>query len=317
MPGSTSSGIVRFALGGVGRNMAEAAQYALEGLSSAASSTPTVRLVAPLVDDVPGRLVRAMMEDRNLDTGGLTEPSSHAAPSSPVAALVLDGNTNDLQSGVVAMDLAERSFGGQELRRVLEGQDVAPGVVGFDANLPIDGMASLLKWKQEQQAATGKQSVLLYEPTSIEKCTRLIDAVAQAQSAGSSAAIDVTTPNLVELQAMHRRAVELGLMPAAEPSNSGDDLVSRILTLAAPLTTIFPLILVTIGAQGVVAVYKPRPDAEVRHYHVRPSTRLSDEEVKNTTGAGDSFAGAVMAKLSMAPMRSEVLPRYVSRALTV
>ncbi|PWN29247.1 hypothetical protein BDZ90DRAFT_231225 [Jaminaea rosea] len=297
--------------------MAEAAAYSLRGEEGG------VRLVAPLLSDAAGSLVRGMMQKKGMDTGGLFAPDTEVeteARSTPVASLLLDGETNDLLSGVVAMQLVEHSFDEQRVRHSLEEHAKGTRVVGFDANLPVEGMEALLRWKGAQRENGKEAPLLLFEPTSVQKCARFLDAVAALRSgrAGKQGAsgegqgkgkalLDVATPNLLELRAMHQRALQLNLIPrqlaimstpTTAPSASAD--LEEILRLAGPLATLCHLFLVTLGPKGVLAVYHNKR-GEVEHQHLDIDQPLGAGEVRSTTGAGDSFAGGVMAMLASAP----------------
>lgn len=312
-PGSTSIGSIRFSLGGVARNMAEAATYSLRDEEGG------VRLVAPLLSDAAGSLVRGMMQEKGMDTTGLFVPDTEVeARSSPVASLLLDGETNDLLSGVVAMQLVEHSFDAQQVRLALEEHAKGARVVGLDANLPVEGMEALLRWKPAQgEKGKGKGTpLLLFEPTSVQKCARFLDAVAalrsgrageQGASGEGEALLDVATPNLLELRAMHQRALQLNLIPhqlaiTSTPTTTPSALADwqEIIRLAGPLTTLCHLFLVTLGPRGVLAVYRNKT-GDVEHQHFDIDEPLGAGEVRSTTGAGDSFAGGVMAMLASAP----------------
>ncbi|CAO1614164.1 unnamed protein product [Parajaminaea phylloscopi] len=297
LPGATSEGTVQFALGGVARNMAAAAQYSL------AENAGHVKLVAPLLDDAPGLLIRRGMAERGLSTEGFYNPpcDPRSARSTPVASLLLEGQTNDLSSGVTAMSLVEETLTGEVIRSAV-GSRVQ--VVGFDANLTTAAMESLLECKTSRHAA--EPLCLVYEPTTVYKSVRAIEALVNVQQGrGVSHAmplIDVTTPNIIELEAMATAASAAGVplyggKPSGSALDTADALVDRAVQLATPLLSHIGLLLVTVGPRGVICVFRDEQGNAIAH-HERPSRLLGTGEVKSTTGAGDCFAGAVIAALA-------------------
>jgi len=97
---STSPGTVRLHLGGVGRNVAEAA-YRISISKFQAHPSATV-LVSSVGDDSFGRLILEEMRRTGMRTDGITTAPQRSA----VCSMVLDGSGN-LIGGVADMDIVE------------------------------------------------------------------------------------------------------------------------------------------------------------------------------------------------------------------
>lgn len=292
--GATSEGVVCFTLGGVARNIAEAAHYAT------APSKYSVKLVAPLLDDAAGLLISRGTDERGMDTSGLfcSSASSVQSTSSPVASLLLDAKTNDLLSGVTAMNLVEERLSGERIIAAADTHRAA--AIAFDANLTPSAMQALLTWKQRHNE---QAPILLFEPTTISKCDRVIQALGALggdTNSTSEPLVDVTTPNIIELKVMRKAALDLNLAlgrDLLEPIPDSDAQIREAIELAAPLLAHFGLILVTLGSRGVLCLFRDEAGRPIAH-HEKPTEVLGPDEVKSTTGAGDCFAGAVLAALA-------------------
>ncbi|KAE8226116.1 hypothetical protein CF319_g1257 [Tilletia indica] len=123
--------------------------------------------------------------------------------------------------------------------------------------------------------------------------------------------IDICTPNALELLGMHAAAVELGLVhPSrrinADMSSAVKDAVSEeILQAANDLSSLFGWIFLKREKHGVTVFRRRRawlgssslPVLEITQHPV--PLRLEASEIANTTGAGDTFAGALLAGISL------------------
>lgn len=297
-PNSTSPGTVRFSSGGVGRNMAEAAHRVLSTSTSDKGSRPTVGLVAPLQDDAAGHLLKMQLKSSGM-TDYFIFPSTSEA-SSPTAVLQLDATTNDLVSGVVDMSLVEESLTPSAIRVALSAafrEDpklISPRVVGFDANMTPAAMAELLRWRQ---SLSQDDRILLFEPTSVAKCARLIDALKSMTDGSSRPLVDYITPNLIELEAMVTRAVEVGLVQEVPSLTLSSTVENRLEVLCTALSPWINQFLVTMGSQGVMSVAKSEGDKLSMERH--PAIIFdATTSLVNSTGAGDTFAGVMLACLS-------------------
>jgi pseudouridine-5'-phosphate glycosidase/pseudouridine kinase len=99
-PHSTSPGTVGLHLGGVGRNVAEAA-YRISTSKFQAQPSTTI-LVSPVGDDSLGRLLLEQMQKMGMRTDGIMTTNQRSA----VCNMVLDGSGN-LIGGVADMDIVQ------------------------------------------------------------------------------------------------------------------------------------------------------------------------------------------------------------------
>lgn len=97
---STSPGTISVSLGGVGRNIAEAAHRVLTAQSQGLSSATI--LVSPIGDDAFGRLLLDAAKRTGMRTDGLMQTAHRSA----VCNMVLDG-VGSLVGGVADMDIIE------------------------------------------------------------------------------------------------------------------------------------------------------------------------------------------------------------------
>ncbi|KAL4402098.1 pseudouridylate synthase [Malassezia pachydermatis] len=279
-PGSTAPGNVVLSTGGVAHNIALAAHATLQ-------EKKAVALVAPCADDAIGALLRSQMDDKAMRTDGLVSSSKSA-----VCNLVLD-QEGDLLTGVADMACVEDTLTPDIVQQKLS--ELRPSVVGMDANLTPDTIAAIVR----QCASDGVP--VLYEPTSVVKCGRGMDALALLPRLHP---LDMITPNQFEVRHMaarlqdvlpiHHAISSLQLEQMSRKLQLPQSLIYDALTLSKVTHTQF----IKLGELGVLLV----SHAEARtslpnmiHVHAR---RLDPRKVINTTGAGDTFAGAVLARAS-------------------
>ena len=125
-----------------------------------------------------------------------------------------------------------------------------------------------------QLARFGKDAGVLVwaEPTSCAKCTRLV-------KAGALCSVDYISPNADELLVLAQACSKSGTM-----KRNLDEAAKAVREYAPQVT-----IVCTLGAKGV-AVYTPQDGKKM--YSALPVT------VQNASGAGDAFAGAMIAYLA-------------------
>jgi pseudouridine-5'-phosphate glycosidase/pseudouridine kinase len=97
--------------------------------------------------------------------------------------------------------LADRRIG-QIVDRITS---LRPSLVALDGNLSASTLSTLLTHCASLEIPT------LFEPTSLPKSKRVLDYLGSAEGA----AIDVVTPNLLELRGIHAAADERGLFESA------------------------------------------------------------------------------------------------------
>lgn len=324
---------MRLSLGGVARNMAEAAHYV--------AGVAPVHLIAPLINDGIATFIKnetrrrgMAVENFFLPDGNVTsKPSSSdivaTTPSSPVATLTLDADTNDLITGVVNMDLVEIGLHAEEIATRLAAFPTERNAVGFDANLPIESMIELIEQRSgiistgcsaSASDAARHITLLMHEPTSVAKSSRIIDAIASIANrnahypttSAQKPFVDVVTPNTLELTAMAARGKELGLasndtLPPSSKSGQ-DEQIRGVAELALPLLPFFGAIMVTLGPRGVLCVYNKDESVaacDPQLLLVPPYEALPADRILSTTGAGDSFAGALLAELARQNSQSD------------
>ncbi|EPQ32004.1 uncharacterized protein PFL1_00202 [Pseudozyma flocculosa PF-1] len=317
---TTYPGRVGVSLGGVSRNVAEAVHKVLASPALPSSSRAAVKLVSPRGDDAFGSLLEGGMKELGMRTDGLFVVRDRDERTA-VCSLTLD-DQGDLMSGVADMDIGTRylvptssAAHGDKEREVVEYLTAnRPRIVAFDGNLGSTQIHRLLSGIEEYNSRSSSPSfpsiTTVFEPTSLAKSTTVLDALSRLSSPDSSSAplVGIATPNVLELSHMHRRALSLGLF--APPTQEDIEVTSQMrsyLALPAFITaevldqamsflssSLFNTLLVKFGSKGVLSLSRANGIVNVKH-HV--ATKLPTSAGLNTTGAGDSFAGGVIAGL--------------------
>lgn len=243
---STAPGSVRASLGGVGRNMAEAAQrmldtvplaahayaHASDTAADAAIAMPpgAVRFVGPMARDAMSVLLKTLwqVETPMLRLDGLLDLSQHSAEGTPTASLTLFAS-GDLEQGVIQASLVERLTAEHVDAALASHLDAAPAshehstqpVVVLDSNLAVPALRRAL----EHTRRSG--GLALLEPTSVTKSVRIVEAALSCPGQGNldstmvrtalahgsrpepQSVSCIMTPNLLELRAMMSHARKL------------------------------------------------------------------------------------------------------------
>ncbi|KAJ2747460.1 hypothetical protein GGI20_000449 [Coemansia sp. BCRC 34301] len=274
-------GTVHTSVGGVGQNIARAAHYL---------GAPTF-LVSAIGNDAHGHSIKLDLHRIGLSTDYLQIQADGARtavynaihqPNGDMVVAVADMGINEMISELqvsVAFDRRD------------------PGVVGLDGNISTPTLAAAI------MLAARRQACVVFEPTSVPKCTNVLKALSFIARSGvaPSGLIHVITPNALELQEMARAALELKLVAtpsasmvremAASQHQLSSDTIRAVLTL-------FPLFLIQtikLGENGV-AVASPmlHDQSQPAVRHIRP---LKPGPIVNSNGAGDSLVGALLALL--------------------
>ncbi|KAJ1852843.1 hypothetical protein GGH12_001356 [Coemansia sp. RSA 1822] len=281
-------GTVFTSVGGVAQNIARAAH--LLGANAV--------LLAALGQDAHGTAVAADLRRMDMDTRFLQYPGSGArtaiynalhGPDGDLVAAVADMHIN----GLLSPHHIEEAF-----------DSLRPRVVCVDANVSTLAIVTTLIQARESRAC------VVFEPTSMPKCTNVLSALLFIKRShavvDTSSLVHIITPNSLELQRMSEAALELALVEgvptAATVSGIAefhyllDTSVIRNLLTLFPL---FPTVVVKLGEQGA-AVISPSPRNATRPIirHIQP---LKPSLVENSSGAGDSLVGAILAQLHMRP----------------
>lgn len=281
-PHSTAPGTVRLSAGGVALNVARAAHSML-------STETDVLLCAPYGSDVLGSTLFEEIQRVGLRTDALIP-----ADKTAVCNLLLNA-TGELVTGTADMDVVEMAltpdFVCKHIKRY------SPPIVCVDANMRSESLASLL------DASASARSTVLFEPTSVQKCRRLVEAVAMQSDPRR---VHIITPNQYELSHMAKCVRELipnvpqpslGIVHglAARWGLSPTWLQDALLTSTLAHTQFIKL-----GPHGVLVVTHAQSE-ETPHMVHMPAESLDPEEAMNSTGAGDSFTGAVLAGMTKLP----------------
>ncbi|OCH96089.1 indigoidine synthase A-like protein [Obba rivulosa] len=190
---STSPGSVSLSLGGVARNVAEAAHRVLTAHSKDRSLDTL--LISPLGNDSFGHLLVDETEQIGMRTDGFVRTEGSR---SSVCNMVLDIQ-GSLIGGVADMDIIH-SLDMQTVLATLKTH--TPELIALDANLASSALSSLVGYCVQHNTA------VLFEPTSVMKSTMILPAVAAAMSSATLTRAPVTyvTPNLLELARMYQEA---------------------------------------------------------------------------------------------------------------
>ncbi|KAL0951261.1 hypothetical protein HGRIS_007975 [Hohenbuehelia grisea] len=347
---STSPGSVCMSLGGVARNVAEAAHKM--------SASSDVLLVSPIGDDGFGRLLTTETESLGMRTDGFIRVGGRSA----VCNMLLSGDGN-LMGGVADMGITEDASA-EQIEELIA--DRRPSIVSLDGNLSTSTISKLVAF------CNGRGIHVFFEPTSITKSTRIIPAVADHLQLGrKTPAVGFISPNLLELSQLYEAASSdphnltshpewwtsidryqlgqdfrdgLAKLSRKSVSDNGRSeeklgfLADRgVVQMAVNLLPFFQRIIIKCGPHGVVVVMHVPTEAAaqsgwlnasvdraiivandrsevvvVRHFPAQPAPGIV-----NVTGAGDTFVGVLLASLLKEPElfdSPESLERYISLA---
>lgn len=222
-----------------------------------------------------------------------------AAERTPVCNLLLDQN-GDLISGVADMSAAEVAL---TPGTVLDAIPNGAKIVAIDANVQPSTLLAVVRLCFEQAR------LLLYEPTSTAKCARLVDAYgALGSNAPAGLQVDYVTPNHLELITIADKMFEHD--PALRPWTQYHPLnaeirgrlhglhndASAIAASAVALSTLAKTQFIKLGPHGVLIVSQTGPKGKLEYAHL-VAPRLDPSPRVFSTGAGDTFTGAILPEL--------------------
>ncbi|KAF9237314.1 indigoidine synthase A-like protein [Melanogaster broomeanus] len=355
---TTCLGKVSVSLGGVARNIAEAAHRVMSGATKEGTAT---LLVAPVGDDAFGSLITDLTESLGMRTDGLV---SVQGQRSSVCNLLLDAQ-GDLQSGVADMDLAQ-AWNADQILPILK--DHHPRLLGLDGNTSSETLTTLVT----ESLKMGFQSEF-FEPTSVLKSTRIFPAVAANLGKSDRSVVSFVSPNLIELAQMYQDArttydlmshdhwwtvidnfglgsqfrMDLEQLARMAVSDTAPDLGTLsfmvdqgVVQMAVNLLPFFQHLVIKCGKFGVVVAMRlNKAEASIwamersnpRSRYITAHSQSSDEIVVvqhfpplqvaqdarlNTTGAGDSLVGALLAVLAQNPKAFDS-PVTLTKALDI
>ncbi|KZW02673.1 hypothetical protein EXIGLDRAFT_738251 [Exidia glandulosa HHB12029] len=333
--GSTAPGKITTSLGGVARNVAEAAHR----LSSPGSLTV---LVAPVGEDAFGQTLLA----ESAAFGMRLDAHRGLNVRTPVCNMVLDSR-GALVGGVADMD-APAAMDAQTVIDSIRRH--SPKLVALDANLAPTTIQEVLAHCRDSGIPT------FFEPTSVAKVTALLPAMSAASASGAGPAVTYASPNIRELGVLSQAARNNGLFDTewwwtvldslalesafraqleilAERPASPAGMTSKgslkfltdqgVVQMAVQLLPFVKHFMIQLGDKGVLVVmqhtepcawskatsnmslrqivaHAPNEQSTVvvRHF---PAFDLAPEEIVSVTGAGDTLVGAVLAGLVKKP----------------
>ncbi|KAJ1886892.1 hypothetical protein LPJ66_009400 [Kickxella alabastrina] len=277
-------GAVVTSIGGVGQNIARAAHF---------MGADTV-LISAIGHDIYGDTIKAALEEIGMDTAFLQYPGESARTAVYNA---LHAQNGDLIVAVADMDI-NGMVSAQQIQEAFV--KLSPGVVGLDGNI------SALAISTAVTMAAHMDCCVVFEPTSVPKCTSMLSALSFVKRSETFAdvghLVHIITPNRLELERMAEVALDLALVESAPLADTVEEIAEQHYALDTSLIrdalTLFPLFqiqIIKLGEKGA-AVVSPSPKFPGRPIirYIRP---LKPSLVINSNGAGDSLVGALLAAL--------------------
>ncbi|KAK7059005.1 hypothetical protein VNI00_001629 [Paramarasmius palmivorus] len=328
---STVPGKISLTLGGVARNIAEAAHRVSQNKDS-------VMLLSPIADDLLGDFVRRETRKLGMRLDGLTV----GAGATAACNMILDADGN-LMTGIANMDIIQ-DFTARSVNSIIGKH--RPSMVALDGNMTDDAIAEIVD-SCHTTGIRAKSMISFSEPTSVTKATKILQAISGPRNK-MSAPIYAITPNLLELKQIYKSASEdhdlfsrpewwkildgfslgnqfrmdLEHLSRSRPSQGVVGvpfLVNEgVAQMAVNLLPFFEHIFIKCGEAGVVVVMRAPTGSEwanqqsnvhercvishgsnasimIAHFPALPA------ELVNVTGAGDSFVGALVSRLIEQP----------------
>lgn len=271
---TSSPGNITQTLGGVGRNIAESCHRA--GVSPI--------LVSAVADDLFGDAVRDGISKVGLDT---SEIEVVTTGRTAVYNAVLEPS-GEMVAAIADMDIHEQILASKDISALIA--KYKPSIVCVDGNVSVE----MLKKVADECRRT--QTPLCFEPTSIQKCKKLLKLPMDMMSA-----FTLITPNRNELWTLSDG------LHVDFPHLKHNEFHHRILKMLQ----VFSTVIVKSGADGVVIGLRSNKQMRLSeettikfhhffekgtHYtliHLHP--QMKHDKVVSVTGAGDTFAGIMLA----------------------
>ncbi|XP_055049038.2 uncharacterized protein [Misgurnus anguillicaudatus] len=231
--------------------------------------------------------------------------------------------SGELSLGLGDMDIHQRIR--EQYVSQYEDQIASASLVVLDGNIPVSTIDYVC-------GIARKYSIpVWFEPTDADKACKPF-------LSESWKSLSYTSPNLAELCTMNQT---LGLPIPRELPKSLEDVLSCVPALSRPLLDHLHCVVVTLGSLGVLVCGEHEAGTvnllPKRHKRKRqlcavyyPALAVSSEETVNVSGAGDSFAGAMMVgilqgrntdscvRMGLLAARTSLLsPHPIDPALTV
>lgn len=187
-------------VGGVAHNVFTAAQLYLNGHSANAPPTPfpepKVRLITTVASDLTGQSLLSALKTRGIDTSGILVRDT-ASGFSTARYIALNDANGGLFTAAADMRIVEH-MGSEHLGKEIE--RARPEWLCIDGNLSVEGISEVLR------AAQRVGSRVAFEPTSLQKATRLFGPRAGGLGIFPNHSLHLATPNEYELKAMWEHA---------------------------------------------------------------------------------------------------------------
>ncbi|OBZ88768.1 hypothetical protein A0J61_03189 [Choanephora cucurbitarum] len=289
---TSTPGHVAQTLGGVGRNVAEAAWR---------TGAKNVKLISVVGDDLAGESVRKGME-----TIGMTTEHIHTLKNQPTAVYnALHSNDGQLIAAVADMNIFD-SLEPSKVTSIIQSEK--PDFICFDGNITSNLIESIAT------TCASLSIPALFEPTSVPKSLKLFQRAKTMQARS----IQYTTPNQFELEAM---CDQIRSDPSLKVGQVDMSLlnqlkgVPRSVETVAPyamfLSQYIPNIFTKLGEEGCLFVSK---NAVIEYFSPE---FIQEHEIKSVTGAGDCFVGTLIANLQKRgnkPLSGEVLKSIIQKS---
>ncbi|KAI9486582.1 MAG: Ribokinase-like protein [Benjaminiella poitrasii] len=272
---TSTPGHVKQSLGGVGRNVAEAAWR---------TGGTNVKLVSVVGDDLAGQSIQQGMRSIGMNTEYI-----QILKSQPTAVYnALHSNDGQLIAAVADMNIFD-SMDTSRIISILKREN--PNFVCFDGNI------SSIMMKTIAQTCQSLSIPALFEPTSVPKSLKLFEftETTQAQS------IQYASPNQFELEAMcdtiqsnpilSKKKKVTSIIPDSIQLKNAPRLANSVLPHVIYLSNYIPNIITKLGEEGCLYVGR---NSVIEYF---PPEFIEANEIKSVTGAGDCFVGTLIANL--------------------
>ncbi|KAG1149474.1 hypothetical protein G6F37_008457 [Rhizopus arrhizus] len=257
---TSTPGRVKQTLGGVGRNVAEAALR---------TGGTRVKLVSVVGDDLAGKSILEGMKQIGMDT----EHIEIMKGQSTAVYNALHSSDGQLVAAVADMDILEK-MNASRIVSVIQSEQ--PNFLCFDGNVSSDVM------KEIAQTCHSLSIPAFFEPTSVPKSLKLFKHFETTQSKS----IKYISPNQFELEALCERIHSDPLLykqiKPINPSslNNAPRLAQNVLPQALCLSNYVPNVITKLGQDGCLFVNQ----SVVKYF---PPEIILPHEIKSVTGAGD------------------------------
>ncbi|XP_073687504.1 uncharacterized protein [Garra rufa] len=269
--GQTNPGSVCQSFGGVGRNIADCL--------SRLGHKPL--FISAIGEDSHSDAV--LNYCKHMDTSGVARLQDQRTAT--YCAVITE--SGELSLGLGDMDIHQQIQ--EQYVSKFEDQVASTSLIVLDGNIPVSTIDYVCRIAKKHAVP------VWFEPTDADKACKPF-------LSESWKALSYTSPNLAELCTMNHT---LGLPTPTELPRSLEDVLGCVPALSRPLLEHLHCVVVTLGALGVMVcgeheagTVNLQPQKQKRkgqlcavHY---PALAMSSKETVNVSGAGDSFAGAMM-----------------------